>query len=48
VRAELYGGALDILNTCDSNGWVSGLKKNVKIDGKQLTQCLSNRLGNCL
>jgi hypothetical protein len=47
LRAQLYSGALDIFNTCNSDGWVSGSKRNVEIGGKKLTQCLSNRPDNC-
>jgi hypothetical protein len=47
VRAELYSAAVDIYNTCNSNGKVSGLKRNVNIGGTVLTQCLSDRATGC-
>ncbi|KAK3294181.1 uncharacterized protein B0H64DRAFT_475687 [Chaetomium fimeti] len=47
VRAELYNAGADIYNTCNSNGRVSGLKRNVNIQGTTLTQCLSDRPNGC-
>ncbi|KAH6855937.1 hypothetical protein B0I37DRAFT_338499 [Chaetomium sp. MPI-CAGE-AT-0009] len=47
VRAELYNAGVDIYNTCNSNGRVSGLKRNVNIQGTTLTQCLSDRPNGC-
>ncbi|KAL2128171.1 hypothetical protein VTI74DRAFT_9562 [Chaetomium olivicolor] len=47
VRAYLYNAALDTYNTCNSNGRVSGLKRNVLLGGTHVTQCLSDRATGC-
>ena len=47
VRAKLYSAGVDIYNTCNSNNRVSGLKRNVNIQGTTLTECLSDRASGC-
>jgi hypothetical protein len=47
VRAHLYNAGVDIYNTCNSNNRVSGLKRNVNIQGTTLTECLSDRPNGC-
>lgn len=47
VVAHLHNAALAIYNTCNSNNKVSGLKKNVNLNGVTLTECLSNRGTRC-
>lgn len=47
VVAHLYNAARNIYNTCNSNNKVSGLVKNVDLNGVKLTECLSNRATRC-
>ncbi len=47
VRAHLYNAGVETYNRCNENGWVSGLKRGVDINGKRITECLSDRATGC-
>ncbi|KAF2130575.1 hypothetical protein P153DRAFT_221241 [Dothidotthia symphoricarpi CBS 119687] len=47
VRWEFTPHARDVYNVCNSNGAVSGLKRDASIGGRSTTVCLSNRASGC-
>lgn len=47
ARFELTPHAREVYNSCNSNGKISGLKRDVNIGGRSVTVCMSDRPKGC-